>query len=117
MATTSLKLVKLTPTVGAEVLDVDRDRLVHDPDLTSALDRALEEHGVLVFKGLDLDDATQVGFARTLGELVTFPGSAVPEISVISLDPEKNPMADYLEATVHWHMDGTGDAIPARATL
>jgi alpha-ketoglutarate-dependent taurine dioxygenase len=116
-STKMLKTAKLTPTVGAEVLDVDRDRLLQEPELRPAILRALEEHGVLVFRGLGMDDETQVAFCRRLGELVIFPGMAVPEISVISLDPAKNPMADYLEATVHWHIDGTGDPVPAKATL
>jgi alpha-ketoglutarate-dependent taurine dioxygenase len=116
-STKVLNTVRLTPAVGAEVLDVDRDRLLEDRALGPAVLQALEEHGVLVFRGLEMDDATQVAFCRRLGELVAFPGMAVPEVSVISLDPEKNPMADYLEATVHWHMDGTGDPVPAKATL
>jgi hypothetical protein len=38
---------KLTPTVGAEVTDVDVERLLHDEALPAALLDALEEHGVL----------------------------------------------------------------------
>jgi alpha-ketoglutarate-dependent taurine dioxygenase len=118
MATTeTLTTRKLTPTVGAEVLGLDRERLLDDPELPAAVMQALEQHGVLVFKGLNLDDETQVAFCRKLGEIVTFPGMAMPEIWVISLDPEKNPMADYLEATVYWHIDGTIDPVPAKATL
>jgi alpha-ketoglutarate-dependent taurine dioxygenase len=118
MATTrTLKTEKLTERVGAEVLDVDLDRLREDDDLPGALMNALDENGVLVFRGLHMDDETQVDFCRKLGEIVTFPGMAIPEIWVISLDPEVNPMADYLQATVYWHIDGTIDAVPAKATL
>jgi alpha-ketoglutarate-dependent taurine dioxygenase len=96
---------KLTPTVGAEVLEADVDRL--DPDAVLA---ALDEHGVLVFRGLGLDDDAQVAFARTLGELAQ-------ELTEISLKPE-NPLADALQGTVEWHMDGTTRAAaPDRATI
>src|SRR6266536_558361 len=117
MATTTLKIEQLTPTVGAEVLDVDLDHLVQDEALPGALMDALEENGVLAFRGLHVDDATQAEFCRKLGEVVLWPNSPIPEIFVVSLDPEKNPMAEYLKATVYWHIDGTIDPIPVKATL
>jgi alpha-ketoglutarate-dependent taurine dioxygenase len=93
--TAVLKTVKLTPTVGAAVLDVDVERLLADEALPSALMTALEQSSVLVFHGLNIDDATQVEFSRRLGELVMFPGEPNPEILVVSLDPE-HPYAAYL---------------------
>ncbi len=118
MATTStLTVQKLTQTIGAEVLGIDCDRMLNDPAVPSAIMDALEENGVLVFRGLHIGDQTQITFCRKLGEIVTFPDMAFPEIWVISLDPEKNPMAGYLEATVYWHIDGTTDPLPAKATL
>jgi alpha-ketoglutarate-dependent taurine dioxygenase len=116
-ATKTLKVEKLTPTVGAEVVDVDLDRLANDEDLPEAVMDALDENGVLVFRQLHMDDETQVAFCRKLGEIVTFPNMQIPEIWVISLDPEKNPLASYLQATVYWHIDGTIDPAPAKATL
>ena len=53
---------KLGATVGAEVTDVDKERLLHDDDLPAACLEALEENGALVFRDLHLDDATQVAF-------------------------------------------------------
>ena len=118
MATTkTLKVAKLTPTVGAEVLDVDLDRIRNDEDLPGAVMEALEEHGILAFRGLNIDDEAQVAFCRKLGEVVSFPSQKIPEIFIVSLDPEKNPLAEYLKATVYWHIDGTTDAVPAKATL
>ena len=110
MATTkALTTEKLTPTVGAEVLGVDVERLRDDEDLPDAVMEALEEHGVLVFRGLGIDDETQVAFCRKLGELVLFPGNAVPEILVVAVDPEKSPHSELLKANVGWHLDGTVD--------
>jgi alpha-ketoglutarate-dependent taurine dioxygenase len=33
------------------------------------------------------------------------------------LDPEKNPTAGFLKATVHWHCDDTMQPIPSKATM
>jgi alpha-ketoglutarate-dependent taurine dioxygenase len=70
----TLKTEKLTASVGAEVLDVDSDRLLNDNALPHALMNSLEANGVLVFRGLHIDDETQIALCRKLGELVTYPG-------------------------------------------
>ncbi|MBV8803694.1 MAG: TauD/TfdA family dioxygenase, partial [Sinobacteraceae bacterium] len=35
----------------------------------------------------------------------------------VTLDPSKNEAAEYLQGTIHWHIDGATDDIPAKATL
>jgi alpha-ketoglutarate-dependent taurine dioxygenase len=120
MATTrTLKTEKLTPTVGAEVLEVDRDRIENDHDLSAAVLEALEQNGALLFRGLHLDDETQAAFCRRLGEVRLWPENPIPEIFEISLKPE-NPQAKNLDprGTVNWHMDGLlDDALPVKATI
>jgi alpha-ketoglutarate-dependent taurine dioxygenase len=106
----------LSPTIGAEVVDIDHDALLHDPEVPEAVLDALEEHGVLLFRALGLDDDDQVAFGRRLGELVVRPGYPVPEINVITQDPE-NPMAEYLKGNAQWHIDGALDRIPSRAGI
>ena len=84
---------------------------------------ALEEHTVLVFRELHLDDAAQVAFSRKLGEVVILgsrtpgPDNPYPEIFKVTLNKEKNPVADYLRATFFWHIDGATDEIPTKASL
>jgi alpha-ketoglutarate-dependent taurine dioxygenase len=115
----TLKVEKLTPTVGAEVLGVDRERLKSDEDLPAAVMGALEENGVLLFRGLDLDDQTQAEFCRKLGDVRLWPENPIPEIFEISLNPD-NPQAKNLDprGTVNWHMDGLlDDALPVKATV
>ena len=107
---------KLSATVGAEVLDVDRDRLLRDPDLPHGVLDALEEHGVLVFREIGVDDEEQVAFGRRLGDLVTRPGYPIPEINVITQTPD-NPMAEYLKGNAQWHIDGALDDIPSKAGI
>ena len=120
MATTkTLTTEKLTPTVGAEVLGVDRDRLLNEDDLPRAVMDALEENGVLLFRGLDIDDATQAAFCSKLGEVRLWPENPIPEIFEISLNPD-NPQAKTLDprGTVNWHMDGLlDDSLPVKATV
>ncbi len=112
-----LSLEKLMPSVGAEVLGVDRERLLADDGLPCAVLAALEEHGVLVFRGLELDDESQAEFCHKLGAVRLFPDHAVPEIYEVSYNPQ-NPYAKYVESTVNWHIDGLIEsAIPVKATV
>ncbi len=113
----TLKVERLTPTVGAEVLDVDADRVVNDEALPEAVMDALEEHVALVFRDLRLDAEAQAAFCRKLGEVRLWPGNPVPEIFEVSWNPG-NPYGDYLRANVVWHIDGTIDQeTPVKATV
>ena len=107
---------KLTASVGAEVLDVDRDRLLHDPGLPDAILDALEECGVLLFREIGIDDGEQIAFGRRLGNLVVQPAHPIPEITVITQGPD-NPLAEYFRGNVHWHIDGAMDDVPCRAGI
>ncbi len=107
---------RLSESLGAEVLDIDRDRLLSDDALPGACLEALDVNGVLLFRGLHLDDATQVAFCKRLGEVVSVASHPIPEITVISLDP-KNPLADYFRGAFEWHLDGSMDDIPSKASL
>ena len=111
-----IKTKQLGDTVGAEVVDVDRDRLLHDDDLPMACLEALDANGVLLFRELHMDDATQVAFCRRLGEVVAVPDHPIPEITVVSLNPENN-LAQYLQGAFLWHLDGSMDEIPSKASV
>ena len=41
--------------------------------------------------------------------MVAVPGHPIPEITVVSLNPE-NSLAQYLQGAFLWHLDGTMDA-------
>ncbi|MCV7079248.1 TauD/TfdA dioxygenase family protein [Mycobacterium szulgai] len=117
-----LTINRLTPSVGAEVLGVDLRRLACDDSLGNAVMEALEDNGVLVFRGLGLKPQAQVDFCRRLGE-VDFSSDGhhpVAGIYPITLDTSKNSSAAYLRATFDWHIDGctpTGDECPQKATV
>jgi alpha-ketoglutarate-dependent taurine dioxygenase len=115
--TETLKTEKLTATVGAEVLDVDLDRVRNDEALPQSVMAALEDNGVLVFRELHLDDEVQSAFCLKLGEVRRWPDRPIPEIYEVSYNPE-NPYAKYVEGTVQWHIDGTIDQdLPVKATV
>ena len=107
---------KLSDTVGAEVLDVDHDRLLHDEVFPGAFLDALDANGMLLFRELHLDDSTQVAFCKRLGAVVAVPSHPIPEITVISLDPG-NRLAEYFRGAFLWHLDGTMDDIPSKASV
>ena len=108
---------RLGATVGSQVHGVDREQLLHDEDLPAWTLQALEENGALVFRDLHLDDEAQVVFSRKLGKVELFGKGEHPEIFRVTLDPAKNPSAQYLRGTFDWHIDGCTDDIPIMATM
>jgi len=114
---TVLTTEKLGATVGAEVLGVDRDRLLEDDAFPEWCLRVLDENGALVFRDLHLDDETQVAFSRKLGRVELVGRGDRPEIVRVTLDPAKTPVAEYLRGTFDWHLDGATDDIPIMATV
>ena len=114
---TVLASEKLTETVGAVVIGVDRGRLLDDDALPAWVLQELDTHGVLVFRALHLDDETQVAFSRKLGTVEKLGRGEHPEIFRVTLDPSRNPAAKYLRGTFFWHIDGCTDDIPIMATM
>ncbi|HTQ20331.1 TauD/TfdA family dioxygenase [Mycobacterium sp.] len=117
-----LTVTKLTESVGAEVAGLNPNRLASDDALSEAILDALEDNGVLVFRGLRLDPEAQVAFCRRLGEVDHSSDGhhSVAGIYPISLDPSKNSSATYLKATFDWHIDGCtplGNECPQKATI
>jgi alpha-ketoglutarate-dependent taurine dioxygenase len=108
---------KLSANVGALVVGVDAEQLLHDESLAEWCLEALEANGALVFRDLHLDDDTQIAFSRRLGEVEKVGTGDKPEIFLVTLDPAKNPSAQYLKGTFDWHIDGCTDDIPIAATL
>ncbi len=108
---------KLSDTVGAMVLGVDRDGMLGDEALPAWTLEALERHGALVFRDLHLDDAAQIAFSKRLGRVEVFGKGEHPEIFRVTLDPTKNRAAAYLKGTFDWHIDGMTEDIPIMASV
>jgi len=69
---------------------------------------------VLLFRGINLTDAQQLDFARTLGEVIN---QGEKGIFKVTLDSKENVMAEYLRGTVLWHIDGFMDDVPTLASM
>jgi alpha-ketoglutarate-dependent taurine dioxygenase len=115
VSTATLK--KLSETVGAEVLGASADQLVEDKALVAWCLRALEDNGVLVFRGLNIGDEGQRRFSQLLDEVDGVPAAESPPIYRITLDPKMNDSAVYLRGAFLWHIDGASDEVPSKATL
>jgi alpha-ketoglutarate-dependent taurine dioxygenase len=76
--------------------------------------RLLEQRGVLLFPRVNLTDAQQLDFARTLGVVID---QGEKGIFKVTLDPKENTMAEYLRGTVLWHIDGFSDDVPTLASM
>jgi len=109
----------LSARIGAQATLRPEDLL--NPAFAPECLEALERFGVLVFPQIGLTDEQQVAFSANLGEPMP---QGMPRADgsrdlmfKVSLDPKQNVAAEYLKGTVHWHIDGATDDVPARATL
>ncbi|HSP99614.1 MAG TPA: TauD/TfdA family dioxygenase [Candidatus Dormibacteraeota bacterium] len=114
------RFLPLTPRIGAKAV-MRRDEILAPGFRDECLD-ALERHGVLLFPQIGLSDEEQVAFSRNLGDVVPQgPKRADGTQEVvfkITLDPRVNPSAEYLKATIDWHIDGLfEDGPPPKATM
>jgi alpha-ketoglutarate-dependent taurine dioxygenase len=109
---------KLTPRIGSE-LAIDQTLLLSGAASTEV--RALlEERGVLIVRGVGLEDADLLAAAQTLGHvrLGTVAKEGADGVKPVTFDKSANPAtAQYFKGTFFWHMDGTYDDIPPLAAL
>ncbi|MDY6997242.1 MAG: TauD/TfdA family dioxygenase [Actinomycetota bacterium] len=80
-----------------------------------ALRDLLEQRGVLVFPQIGFTDDEQVAFTETLGSLAA--ERAGEKLYSVTLDATVNSSADYLKGSLYWHIDGTMNDVPIRASL
>jgi alpha-ketoglutarate-dependent taurine dioxygenase len=104
---TTLTIERASANIGAEVIGVDSAQLADDDAVAAAVLEALERHGVLVFRGLNLEPEAQVAFCQRMGAVDFSEGHhPVPGIYRVTRDAAKNSSAEHLKGTFHWHIDG-----------
>ena len=109
----TLATVGLTPRIGTEV-KTDLETLL-DGSIARDLRILLEQRGVLLFRGLDMNDAQQVQFGKLLGTPRVEHGT---DITKVSGDKRKSPVfAEYTEGTYFFHFDDTYMDVPALASI
>ncbi|GAA2415237.1 TauD/TfdA family dioxygenase [Actinomadura vinacea] len=106
------------PTTGVEIAGLRGGALV-DRGVADECRAALDRYGVVIYREADIGDDDLVEFSRLLGEVVPLAmgGHERPEIQRITRDASKSKLAAYREATFFWHIDGTTDTLPNKATL
>lgn len=101
----------LRPLFGVQVDGVED--LADEATITRCKE-ALKWRGVLLIRGLHLDDDGQLALSAALGRVLS-PGGQ--KIFTVTLDLAKNPAAEYLKGTFNWHIDDTTNEVPAKATM
>lgn len=104
----------IKPRIGTRILNAKDELLTGE--LTEELLGLLETSGVLIFPELHLTDPEQIAFTNVLG------GNAMEirggEVFKVSLDEKVNDkVAEYLKGSLYWHIDGTMNPVPIRASM
>lgn len=115
---TELRSEPIKEKIGTRVFNTKAELL--SGDLSEQLLTLLENTGILVFPGLNLTDEEQVCFTDVLGGSVKEIGGAATKQGVfkVSLDKKINyDVAEYLMGSMYWHIDGTMNPVPIRASM
>jgi alpha-ketoglutarate-dependent taurine dioxygenase len=94
--------IDLKPRIASE-LKIDKATLLSGVASTD-IRALLEERGVVVVRQVNLTDAEQIAFTKTLGPIVN---ENKDKISKITIDPVENPKGSYIRGAFFWHIDGT----------
>jgi alpha-ketoglutarate-dependent 2,4-dichlorophenoxyacetate dioxygenase len=124
---TPMEIVPLGPGFGAELRGVGIADVAADEDAYRQVRAAFEEHSLLVFRGQDVTDDTQLAFSRCFGPLeVTKVGAlgAGTNLAILSTIDENGKVvpADHRlalgnKANQLWHTDSTFKRVPALASV
>lgn len=110
---TTLQTREIKPRIGTEIR-ADKEILLSGEHANTLRD-LLEQRGVLVFPQIGFSDDEQVAFTETLGLLAA--ERAGEKLYNVTLDTKVNSSADYLKGSLYWHIDGTMNDVPIRASL
>jgi alpha-ketoglutarate-dependent taurine dioxygenase len=107
-----LTSINLTPRIGTEIR-APQQALLEGTHATT-IRELLERRGVIVLREVGFTDEQQLRFSRTLGAVIQ---QGEQGVFKVTLDPRENKRAEYLKAAVMWHIDGSTDDVPTRASL
>jgi alpha-ketoglutarate-dependent taurine dioxygenase len=112
-----LSAEEIKPGIGSLVLN-SKDELLSGA-LSEDLRDLLEQRGVLIFPKIGFTDAEHVAFTKTLGTFAPemHDGDGDDKVHPITLDESINQSATYLKGSLYWHIDGTMNKEPIRASL
>jgi len=112
---THVRVAKIGAALGAEVAGVDLTRDLTDAEF-QAIEAALVEHQVLVFRDQQITQDQQIRFGERFGQLTVHPFGASlksrPVMIVLDNDKDAPP-----NSTDQWHSDEMFQLEPPKATL
>ena len=126
-----LDLRPLHPLFAAEVAGVDL-RDAPSAQLCAAIDAAMDQYGVVVLRGQQINDEQQMAFARALGPLEPMPAQVgmekqrlthreMVDISNLEVDGSLLPADDrrrlFNLGNMLWHTDSSFKATPAKYSM
>lgn len=103
---------ELTPRIGTSI-ETDTETLLSGA-MAKEIRRTLEERGVIAFPEINLTDAQQVAFTKSLGQIVE---EGEGNIYKITMDSAENAQSEYLKGAFYWHIDGTNSETPVLASI
>jgi taurine dioxygenase len=101
-----LKIVPLSPTIGAEIGPIDLAQPLDD-EMHAELHRALLQHKVLFFRDQDITQEQHIAFARRFGDLEVHPFAPRhehPELLVIAHDENNRGKENTWHSDVTWRL-------------
>ncbi len=116
--TTRLRYEAIKPKIGARVLNTKEELL--SGELSEDILALMEERGVLVFPEIDFADHEQVKFSNSLGgNADELAGQNQDSVFKVTLDEKAQHanVVEYLKGSLFWHIDGTMNPIPIRASM
>lgn len=103
-----IKTTDLAPCIGT-LIETDAETLIGGSCASEICD-LVQRRGVLVIRGLDLDDAQQLAFTRTLGPVLDEKSG---EVYKVTYDPRESPkLYFYTPGNFFWHIDRTDSDVP-----
>jgi alpha-ketoglutarate-dependent taurine dioxygenase len=109
----TFKVTELSPRIGSSV-ETDLETLLSGA-VADELRALLQARGVLLVRGLQIDDAQQLAFTRTLGPIGDGDAGTIYKVS---FDKRENPThADYNYGNFSWHIDRTDTDVPPFASI
>lgn len=108
----ALDVQHLTPSIGS-LINVDLAALVSGAASAEIIE-LVQSRGVLVIRGLKIDDEQQLAFTRTLGPVLDEKSG---EVYKVTYDPGESPLAHYTAGNFFWHIDRTDALVPPFITM
>lgn len=123
----ALNLRKLHPLYGVEIVGVDVAKPVDDATF-GEIRAALDEHSLLLFRGLDMTDERQIAFSERFGPMLRatsnnltggtpFSRQSNLDVKTGEFIPAGDKRMRYQKANEQFHSDGSYRVVPALCSL